>query len=663
MIPSFRSCQSGRRPPSWLSVVVVPSLILLAPSARSGAADLSTLSIEDLMKIEVTSVSKRAQPLSEAAAAVCVITNEDIRRSGATSVAEALRLAPGLHVARIDGSRWAITSRGFNMQFANKLLVLIDGRSVYTHLFSGVYWDVQDLVLEDIDRIEVVRGPGGTLWGANAVNGVINIITKKARDTQGWLASGGAGTLERDFGTLRYGAALGENAHVRGYVKYLDHGSLETAVGKDPSDARGMTRGGFRMDWDPSPSDAFTLQGDFYDGGVGIEVLTMVPDEEDLGGANVLGRWRHVFSETSDLSIQTYYDRTERVSGAILGEDRDTYDIELEHRFRFASLHDVIWGAGYRLLNDRTRGGIVTFTPWKRTDNLLSAFVQDQIRLLDDRLQLTVGSKFEHNDYTGLEVQPTARALYKLAPRHSIWTAVSRAVRTPSRTDDDINFFGINVDPPLIYYAEGHRNFDSEKLLAYEIGYRGLLSERFSMDLTAYYHDYDDLRGAKLGSVPLPTPPFPPGTVRALFDNDTDAVGYGVELGANWNVTDRWAVSGWYTLMKLDVDADPANADVVDKGQEDDTPTNQVHFRSHLSLPWDLEFDTHLFYVGEVSHQQAGEYTRLDLRLGWRPIESVELSVAGQNLTERRHEEFGTGLFGFSSSVPRALYGKVTWRY
>ena len=663
MISTLRSCQAGRRPHSWLLAIVVLSLILLAPLARGGAADLSTLSIEDLMEIEVTSVSKRAQPLAEAAAAVYVITNEDIRRSGATSVAEALRLAPGLHVARIDGSRWAITSRGFNMQFANKLLVLVDGRSVYTHLYSGVYWDVQDLVLEDIERIEVVRGPGGTLWGANAVNGVINIITKKARDTQGWLASGGAGTLERGFGTLRYGGELGENAHVRGYVKYLDHNNLETDAGKEASDEWDMTRGGFRMDWDQSPSDAFTLQGDFYDGGVGMSLLNMVTNEEDLGGANVLGRWRHVFSGTSDLSVQTYYDRTERVSGSILGEDRDTYDIELEHRFRFASLHDVIWGAGYRLLNDRTSGGIVTFTPWKRTDNLLSAFVQDQIRLFDDRLQLTVGSKFEHNDYTGLEVQPTARALYKLAPRHSIWAAVSRAVRTPSRTDDDISFFGINADPPVIIYAEGQRNFDSEKLLAYEIGYRALLSERFSMDLAAYYHDYDDLRSAKLDPVPLPTPPFPPGTVRTPFGNDTEAIGYGVELGGNWNVTDHWAVSSWYTLMKLDVDADPANADVVDKGQEHDTPTNQVHFRSRLNLPWHLEFDTHLFYVGEVSHQQAGEYTRLDLRLGWRPIESVELSVAGQNLTERRHQEFGSGLFSVSSNVPRSVYGRVTWRY
>ena len=661
-LPYWRNSQLRRVAPA-LSASLALCLILDAPRALGAHQDLASLSIEDLMNLEVTSVSKRSQPMGEAAAAVYVITNEDIRRSGATSIAEALRLAPGLHVARIGASEWAITARGFNMQFANKLLVLIDGRSVYTHLFSGVYWDVQDVMLEDVERIEVIRGPGGTLWGANAVNGVINIITKKAKDTQGWLASGGAGTLENGFGSLRYGATLGQDTHLRGYVKYFDHGNLDSEFGGDANDEWNMVRGGFRLDQDLSPSDSLTLQGDYYDGATSEELLTMVTDTEDLSGANVLARWRHIFSETSELSLQTYYDRTERAEPTVLSEDRDTVDIELEHRFRLLSWNDVIWGAGYRLLNDRTESTLVFFNPERRTDDLVTAFLQDQITLLGDRLHLTIGSKFEHNDYTGFEFQPTARALWRLRPRHSIWAAVSRAVRTPSRADDDISFFGINPHPPVLLFATGNRDFDSEKLLAYEIGYRTQLSDELSFDLAAYYNDYDSLRSAKLGAVPLPTPPFPPGTLSASFGNETEAVGYGLEVSANWNVTSYWALSGWYTLMKLDVDADADNADVVSEKQEDDTPTNQVHVRSRLNLPWNLEFDTQFFYVGEVVHQDAEEYARLDLRLGWRPIESIEVSVAGQNLTERRHEEFGTGLFSLRSSVPRSVYGKITWRY
>ena len=661
-LPYWRNSRLRRVAPA-LSAILALSLILDPPRALGARQDLANLSIEDLMNVEVTSVSKRSQPMGEAAAAVYVITNEDIRRSGATSIPEALRLAPGLHVARIGASEWAITARGFNMQYANKLLVLIDGRSVYTHLFSGVNWDEQDVVLEDVERIEVVRGPGGTLWGANAVNGVINIITKKAKDTQGWMASGGAGTLENGFGSLRYGAALGQDAHVRGYVKYFDHDSLESESGGDANDEWDTVRGGFRLDWDPSPSDAFTLQGDYYDGATSEELLTTVTDTEDLSGGDVLARWRHSFSERSELSLQAYYDRTERAEPTVLSEDRDTVDFELQHRFALLRSHDVTWGAGYRLLNDRIESTLVYFDPDKRADHLVSAFLQDQITLFGDRLKLTIGSKFEHNDYTGFEFQPTGRALWRVKPRHSLWAAVSRAVRTPSRADDDSRFFEANPDPAVLIFATGNRDFDSEKLLAYEIGYRTQLSDELSFDLAAYYHDYNSLRSVKLGRTPLPTPPFPPGTVPAPFGNETEAVGYGVEVSANWNVTDYWALSGWYTLMKLDVEADPNNADMVSEKQEDDTPTNQVHVRSRLNLPWHLEFDTYLFYVGEVPHQDADEYARLDLRLGWRPIESIEVSVAGQNLTERRHEEFGTGLFSLRSSVPRSLYGKVTWRY
>jgi len=612
------------------------------------------------MEIEVTSVSKRPQPMGEAAAAVYVITNEDIRRSGATSIPEALRLAPGLHVAHIDANKWAVTARGFNSQFANKLLVLIDGRSVYTHLFSGVYWDVQDVVLEDIDRIEVIRGPGGTLWGANAVNGVINIITRKAKETQGWLASGGGGTVERAFGTARYGEALGKHAHLRGYVKYFDRADFEAEHGGEANDEWTTIRGGFRIDWDLSENDSLTLQGDYYDGNSDTTLLdVMVPTNDTFTGGNILARWRHVFSKGSDLSLQVYYDRTERITEALFGEDRDTVDVELEHRFRPLPSHDLVWGAGYRLLNDDTENDFISFLPDQRTDHLVSGFVQDQISLFGDRLLLTLGSKFEHNDYTGFEYQPNLRALWKPHPRHSAWGAISRAVRTPSRAGHDIRFFYPGTNRLVL----GNPNFRSENLLAYEIGYRSQLSDQISFDVAAYYNDYDDLRTNEVGSVPLPTPPYPPGAERVVFGNQAEAVAYGVEVSASWKVTDRWTLAGWYTLMKVDLDLKAGSTDDSTEGTEDDTPTHQVHFRSRMNLPGNLEFDTLLFYVGAVPNQNTEDYTRLDLRLGWRPVESLELSVAGQNLVQDRHQEFGDGFFTVGTSVPRSVYGKLTWRY
>jgi iron complex outermembrane receptor protein len=656
--PTFRaSCGAWRLAAAFLAAVAL-LLILHVPQAHGDRSDLASLSIEDLMEVEVTSVSKHAQPLSDAAAAVYVITNEDIRRSGATSIAEALRLAPGLHVARIDSARWAITARGFNGQFANKLLVLIDGRTVYTHLFSGVYWDIQDVVLEDVDRIEVVRGPGGTLWGANAVNGVINIITKKASDTQGLLASGGGGSLDRAFGTVRYGAALGENAHLRGYVKYFDRSNFENEFGRDANDRWDATSGGFRLDWGFSQNDTLTLQGDVYDGSADTTLLVGTGND-DLGGGNIIGLWRHVLSGTSDLSLRLYYDRTERASDPILNADTDTADVEFQHRFSPFRSNDLIWGAGYRLINDRVDSNFLSIIPDKSKDHLASAFVQDQIALFGDRVELTVGSKFEHNDYTGFEFQPNIRVLWKPHARHSLWGAVSRAVRTPSRGERDLSFLLIQSGGLII----GNRDFDSEKLLAYELGYRTQLSDDLSFDLAAYYNDYDDIRTGEVGSIPLPTPPYPPGTLPTPLRNKAEAVAYGVELGANWKVTEHWTLSGWYTLMKVDVDVDADSTDTMTEATEHDTPSHQIHFRSRMNLPWNLEFDTLLFHAGDVPNQNTDEYTRLDLRLGWRPIEHVEVSVAGQNLVDRRHEEFGDGYFTLHGSVPRGVYGKITVRY
>src|SRR5438093_3529420 len=426
-------------------------------STKKRLSDLADMSLEDLTKIEVTSVSKHKEKLADAPAAIFVITQEDIRRSGVTTIADALRLAPGLEVARVASHDWAITSRGFNELYANKLLVLIDGRSVYTPLFSGVYWDVQDTLLEDIDRIEVIRGPGATLWGANAVNGVINITTKSAKETIGGLLSGGYGTEEQGFGSARYGGKLGEDAYYRGYVKYFNRDSSALPSGAQANDAWEMYRGGFRTDWEPSAQNLFTLQGDAYAGTENQTVTLFTPafpftqpdaSKMRVSGGNVIGRWTHTFTPDSDLKLQIYYDRTDRAVD-YFKEMRNTADFDLQYRHPLWQRHDVTWGVGFRYADSDTSRSNFTlaFIPPERITRIFNTFIQDEITLVKERLRLTLGSKFERNDYTGFEIQPSGRLLWTPHERHSVWASVSRAVRTPSRAEVDSRIVNTNVPP------------------------------------------------------------------------------------------------------------------------------------------------------------------------------------------------------------------------
>lgn len=646
-------------------------------------SDLTELSLEELMNIEVTSVSKKTEKLSKAAAAIFVITQEDIRRAGATSIAEALRLAPGLEVARVDAHTWAISARGFNDVFANKLLVLLDGRSIYTPLFSGVFWDQQDTLLEDIERIEVIRGPGATLWGANAVNGVINIITKRARDTQGGLLTAGGGSEERGFGSVRYGGTLGADAHFRVYAKYVNRDGSGLPDGHAANDAWQLGQGGFRLDWLPAQPHLLTLQGDLYGGNLAQTFFVgallppfqqVMPDHLATRGGNLLGRWSHTLASASEMRLQVYYDRTIRDT-AIFKEDRHNVDLDFQHRFPLGGRHDIVWGLGYRLSSDNEGNTFtVSLTPASRTTHLVSAFAQDEIVLVADRLHVTLGSKFEHNTFTGFEIQPGARLLWTPSDRHTVWAAIARAVRTPSRAEDAVRI-NQQVLPPgtlfpgapaaVVSFA-GDRGIDSEKLLAYELGYRVQPHEWLSLDLALFYNVYNNLRSIEPGT-PFPeTSPFPPHlVVPFLAANKLNGETYGAELVANWQLTEWWRLRALYSYLHINLSREKGSRDTISQAAQGNSPQQQLALRSAMDLPWRLAFDLALRYVDRLPNLHVGSYTVLDVRLGWRPTQSLELAIVGHNLLEKHHPEFSPSTFINTqpTEVQHSVYGKMTWRF
>ncbi len=636
--------------PSALAIIPL-GLVIFASDALAQTEEslpspgtLKKMSVEELMDIEVTSVSKRPERLSETASAVQVITQEDIRRSGATSLPEALRLASNLEVAQRDSRQWAISARGFNSTASNKLLVLIDGRTVYTPLFAGVFWDVQDTLLEDIDRIEVISGPGATLWGANAVNGVINIITKDAKDTQGALLAGGGGTELRGFGGMRYGGALAPNLRYRVYGKYFDRDSTVLPDGRDASDDWNMGQGGFRMDWDASESNAFTVQGDGYEG----RISQAGEDDIDVSGANVIGRWSHTFSEGSDLTLQLYYDRTHRNDPRNVSEDLDTYDVDFQHRFPLGERHDIVWGLGYRLIEDDivSNTAAVAFLPPQVSRQWFSGFVQDEIALVKDRVHLTLGTKIEHNDYTGFEFQPSGRLAWRLSEQQTLWSAISRAVRTPSRIDRE--FFQSTPFP-----IDGGPDFDSEELLAFELGYRVQPFFRLALSLAAYYNDYDHLRSLEQVSPPMAFP--------VVIANGLEGESYGAELTADYRVTDGWRLRAGYTELRIDLRPKPGSTDTFLGSFESNDSEHHFSLRSSLDLPGHWELDGAFRYVSRIDNQQVPAYGELDVRLGWQASPELEFSIVGQNLLHDDHAEFGA--LATRREIERGVFAKVLWRF
>jgi len=608
-------------------------------------AELKRLSVEQLMNIEVTSVSRRSEKLAETASAIQILTGDDIRRSGAMNLADALRLSPNLQVQQINSYASVVSARGFTALFANKLLVMIDGRSVYTPLDAGVFWDAQNLLLEDLERIEIISGPGGTLWGANAVNGVINIITKSARDTQGIFLSGGGGSFLQDFGALRYGGGNGSNLFYRVYVQRFDQNSTLRPNGDDGMNSWNMTQGGFRMDYYPAEPDMLTLQGDYYSG---VEYNIAGPTNSTIDGQNVLGRWTRTFSEESDLKLQLYFDRTWRHDiPSTASDELNTYDIDFQHRFPLFKSQSILWGAGYRLMQDdtHTTSPFVGFVPPERNMQLFSGFVQDEATVIPERLKLTIGTKIEHNDFSGFEVQPSGRIAWTPSERHTVWGAISRAVRAPSRIDSD---YHIPKTPP--FAIAGGPNFDSEKVIAYELGYRTQPLSKLSLSLAAFYNDYDDIYSVEQANPPAPFP--------YTIQNGVDGQSWGVELSATAELTKWWRLRGGYTYFHKDLWNKPGHSvtDAVFDSLGND-PQHQFVVQSIVDLPAGFQFDVVARYVDTLSGPHVPSYLACDVRLAWQ-FKRWEISVVGQNLIDEQHPEFNS-----AQQVPRSVYGKLTWRF
>ena len=647
-------------------------------------SDIAAVSLqEELNWLQAESIvftaSRNEQRVLDTAAAVFVISQQDIKRSGATSVPEALRMVPGLQVAQVNSNTWAISSRGFNKVASNKLLVMIDGRTIYNPVFSGTLWRTKDIMLEDIERIEVIRGPGATMWGSNAVNGVINVITKKAGDTQGVLVTAGGGTEERAFGSMRYGGQLNSNIDYRAYIKYNKRDNLKSAVAGDGNDEWENIRGGFKINADLTSSDTVVLQGDIYDGNAGTFQPIIAPVaptslagnvNEDFSGGNILGKWTHTLSSTAGYSLQLYYDQAEDKSSFSTIDDSiksmvKTYDADFQNHFQLQPWQHVTWGLGIRYVTTKINNAInFSFSPSNRDFILYNGFIQNELTLVPDTLKFIVGSKIEHNDFSGFEFQPNAKLIFTPDNKQTLWASVSRAVRIPNRLDHDLqSLYLAQTGPGAFVSGQGNRHFDSEELIAYELGYRIQPTDSVSMDITAFYNDYDKLTTAEIGSPLMQTFPSPHAVLPVFPGNKGTGETYGVELMAQWQAQEWWRLQGSYSYLQMQLHTKGSSQSVYPDAAEGNSPHHQFSIRSSMNVLDNVHLDTTLRYVDNLPNQNIDSYTEMDLRLAWMPVKNFELSVVGQNLLNSQHAEFVDNIFSMPMEVQRSVYGKFSWSY
>lgn len=629
-----------------------------AASAPASGPDLSQLSIEQLVNINITSVSKTPEALSGAPAAVYVITHDDIIRSGATTLPEMLRLAPNLEVAQIDAQSYAISARGFNLYGADKLLVLIDGRSVYTPFFSGVFWDQESVLPEDIDRIEVISGPGATLWGANAVNGVINIITKKSSDTQGGFVDAGAGNTMYD-GTAQYGSKIGQYTTYRVYGEGLEQQHDELRNGSSAGDGWRRQQGGFRVDWNKA-ADLITLQGDVYQNPEQNQNLThdFATESSQIAGRNLLARWTRQWDGGSTTQVQTYYDYNARLDSAdVYGGDRlSIYDADAQDSFSLGTRNAFVAGGGYRIEQDEINDNLaavpaVLFEPASATLDRSNVFLQDTITLTDT-LKLTPGIKIEKDAYVAVEPLPSVRLAWKLDDRNLIWAAISRAARAPSREDRNLDEVVLQTKPPLNFFAGN--DFQSEKLDAYELGYRAEPAPRVSFSVSTYYNVYQDLRSIGTTAVTA----FP-----VYFNNDMQGDTYGAETWVTYQVLRWWRLAAGYNILREKLEFKPGTPDISGVSTAGDDPGHQVSLRSSMDLPHDVTLDADLRQIGSLPDPKVPAYAELDARVGWKISDAFNVALSGSNLLRAHHIEFIDTSVRQPVEIGRTFYVQAQWRF
>ena len=661
--PSLRRCRSLA---IGTVTCVLAGLSLTAAAEIDDAANLANLSLEDLLNMEITTLSRKAEDFADAPAAIFVISQNDIARSGARTIPDILRMVPGMQVAQIDNSKWAVTARGANGLSANKLLVLMDGRSVYTPMTAGVVWESQDTNISDIERIEVIRGPGATMWGSNAVNGVVNIITKHSADTQGGSVNVITNDRAGSEALLRFGGQS-ENASYRFFAKAMDLPGNTDPSGIEAGDFWESVRIGTRVDWQTRNGHDMSFMGEIYDsdvGRTGVDQLLVPPyrlianNHEDSSGGFGQLRWGHEYSDDAGVQVLAQFVR-EELGDEFFFETRNTFEVDLQHHFSIGEKHNLIWGASWRHSNDDVDGSFQSrLMPTSRTQRIVSAFIQDEFQV-SEKLRVILGSKFENNTYSNrdVEIEPSIRFSYRTSDQSSVWGAISRSVRMPSRIELDSVVIGAVVPPgfpplnlplPTAIGFFGNPEFKSEKVNSYELGYR-FAGENLIFDASLFFNDSTDIRGIQLGA-PMCAPDGDVLAVNPLciltaehivlpfiFQNDNTGESHGIELWASTEVSDWWYLQGAYTYFDSIVTISPG---LTQGNFSEDSPQHQVSLRSSMDLPSDISLDLWVRYFDALELKQIDAYTAMDIRLSWQPSESIELAVAGRNLIAGQHLEF-----------------------